>query len=389
MLMARETVVRPQAVGPAAFEDTSDAGAQAQAAILLSVGVQLRGDDLKTINKSAAVGKPTEPFAIRNVSVVAADAAPEDVAASATEFPLPSLRPAPEKVSARFLALAEAPEPATITGMADRLYDRPSHETAATLAEAAMNDRSRDLLVRVAAANAALAVTADPATAIATIEEGVQSDDELTREVAATTLGRYLPEHPLLRQLLGREIEPRGEGPRTHTSMLVHGTWAKGNDWWQPGFPGNFHEYLRGNVFADLYSLADRYDWSGGYSPGARALAGVQLVDWIRSHNEEGINLITHSHGGSVAMLASAQVNLGKLVLLACPVHPATYSVNFANVQKVVSVRVKLDLVLLADGGGGQFPDPRYNEHVLPIWFNHSKPHEEAVWRRYNVPAML
>ncbi|HKO56901.1 MAG TPA: hypothetical protein VJ276_13585, partial [Thermoanaerobaculia bacterium] len=62
--MARETVIRPQAVGPEAFDDRSDAGAQAQAAILLSVGVQLRGDDLKTMSRSAAVGRAAEPLAI-------------------------------------------------------------------------------------------------------------------------------------------------------------------------------------------------------------------------------------------------------------------------------------------------------------------------------------
>ncbi|HKO56445.1 MAG TPA: hypothetical protein VJ276_11240, partial [Thermoanaerobaculia bacterium] len=299
-----------------------------------------------------------------------------------------SLRPAPEKVAPRVRAFAEmAPE--TVTEMADRVYAEPSHENAAALADAALTDLNRDLLVRVAAANAALAVTADPQPAIDTLLEGLRSGDELTRDVAATTLGRYLPEHSALQELVGRWIEPRGEGPRTRTSMLVHGTFARGNDWWQPGFPGNFHQYLRGNVFNDLYAMPDRFDWSGGYSPGARALGGVQLVDWIRRHNEEGINLITHSHGGSVAMLASAQVRLGRLVLLSCPVHPATYSVNFANVAKVVSIRVKLDLVLLADGGGGQFPDPRYHEHVLPIWFNHSAPHEERNWRRYDIPAML
>lgn len=385
--MAREAVVRPQNVGPAAFEDSSDAGAQAQAAILLSVGVQLRGDDLKTISRSAAVGRAAEPLA---VPVATAFAAEEDVADSTRDFPLPSLRPAPERVPARFRAFAmDTGEPAVVTAMAERLYEEPSHESAATLAEAAMTDPNRDLLVRVAAANAALAVVADPQMAIATLLQGVRSDDELTREVAATTLGRYLPEHPELAALVSRQLEPRGDGPRTRTSMLIHGTFAKGNEWWQPGFPGNFHQYLRGNVFNDLYNNADRYDWSGGYSAGARALAGVQLVDWIRRRNEEGISLITHSHGGSVAMLATAQVPLGKLVLLSCPVHPATYSVNFANVVKVVSIRVKLDLVLLADGGGGQFPDSRYNEHVLPIWFNHSKPHEESVWRRYNIPAML
>ncbi|HEV7921999.1 MAG TPA: alpha/beta hydrolase [Thermoanaerobaculia bacterium] len=386
--MARETVVRPAYVGPEAFEDATEAGAQAQAAILLSMGVQLRGDDLKTISRSAAVGRAAEPLAIPAASAVAAEEAPEDVAASARDFPLPNLRPAPEKVPPRFGAFAAA-APATITAMAESLYEEPSPENAAALAEAAMTDPARDLLVRVAAANAALAVMADPQIAIDTLVDGVDSEDELTREVAATTLGRYLPEHPELAALVARELEPRGDGPRTRTSMLIHGTWARGNDWWQPGFPGNFHQYLRGNVFNDLYSLADRFDWSGGYSPGARALAGVQLVNWIRAHNEEGISLITHSHGGSVAMLATAQVPLGRLVLLSCPVHPATYSVNFANVTKVVSIRVKLDLVLLADGGGGQFPDPRYNEHVLPIWFNHSKPHEESVWRKYNIPAML
>ncbi len=49
-------------------------------------------------------------------------------------------------------------------------------------------------------------------------------------------------------------------------------------------------------------------------------------------------------------MLASRLgVQMKKLVLLSCPVH-ARYAPNFQRVGKVVSVRTKLDLVILADG---------------------------------------
>lgn len=100
---------------------------------------------------------------------------------------------------------------------------------------------------------------------------------------------------------------------------------------------------------------------------------------------------MTHSHGGSVAMLMSWQpsATFDQLVLLSCPVHPAKYSVNFGKVKKVVSVRVKFDLVLLADGSGSHFSDARYNEHVLPVWFNHSATHDPAIWQQYKVSAML
>jgi hypothetical protein len=63
--------------------------------------------------------------------------------------------------------------------------------------------------------------------------------------------------------------------------------------------------------------------------------------------------------------------------------------VNFSAVQRVVSIRVRLDLVLLADGSGSRFTDPRYNEHVLPVWFNHSASHDPNVWVKYDVPGML
>jgi len=55
----------------------------------------------------------------------------------------------------------------------------------------------------------------------------------------------------------------------------------------------------------------------------------------------------------------------------------------------VISIRVKLDLVILVDGGGQRFRDPRIEENVLPIWFNHSASHDPDVWRDHEVPSLL
>jgi hypothetical protein len=54
-----------------------------------------------------------------------------------------------------------------------------------------------------------------------------------------------------------------------------------------------------------------------------------------------------------------------------------------------VSIRVKLDLVILADGGGQRFNHPKIKEIVLPIWFNHSISHEPQTWIDHNLPSKI
>jgi hypothetical protein len=89
-------------------------------------------------------------------------------------------------------------------------------------------------------------------------------------------------------------------------------------------------------------------------------------------------------------MLASQQgLEIGKLIFLSCPVHRHKYAPDFDQVQDVVSIRVRLDLVILADGGGQRFRDARIREAVLPLWFNHSASHDPEVWRRHDVPNRL
>ena len=69
--------------------------------------------------------------------------------------------------------------------------------------------------------------------------------------------------------------------------------------------------------------------------------------------------------------------------------HWPKYAPDFNHTQKVVSIRVHLDLVILADGGGQRSIDPRIAEHVLPLWFDHFATHDPANWQQYAIPAML
>jgi hypothetical protein len=278
---------------------------------------------------------------------------------------------------------------AVMPQVAERLAEAPEPVVAAELVEAGL--AHPDPLVRVAAASAytEVAMADQQARAVQILVEGTYSDDPLVRDVAATALTRVLPGHPRLIELI-QPATPEEAGEPSHTSTIIHGTWARRNAWWQPGHGNNFHAYLRGNVDPTLYNAADRFDWSGSYSDAGRALGALDLVAWVNSHGLNGLDLFTHSHGGSVAMLASrAGMDIGRLVLLSCPVHVPKYVPDFTRVGRTVSIRVKMDLVILADGGGQRFNLPQIREIVLPIWFNHSTTHEPQTWIAHNLPARI
>ncbi|MFO1434588.1 MAG: alpha/beta hydrolase [Candidatus Competibacteraceae bacterium] len=385
--MAYEPVTRPL-TSREAFQETSDTAALSQAAVLLLLGNQLRGDAqlLQARAATAARGAVAGPL-------------PEEDQA---ELEVPQLRLTGERFSlqqvqsglqqhglkVRMTLAATPKEPVaadTLAAIADRLHQSPEPATAAELMEASL--QSPQELTRVAAASSYIELSTEPVRPLKVLERGTQSTDSLVREVAATALTRHYPESPALRKLT-RKTRPSTGGKPSHTSLIVHGTFARNESWWQPG--GDFHSYLRQNVRPDLYSAGDRFEWSGAYSDGARAIAATDLRAWVNKHNLNGLDLFAHSHGGNIAMLASqGGLSIGTLVLLSCPVHVDKYFPAFDRVRKVVSIRVKVDLVILADGGGQRFSDPRIQENVLPLWFNHSATHDPKVWRKYNVPAML
>jgi predicted alpha/beta-hydrolase family hydrolase len=240
----------------------------------------------------------------------------------------------------------------------------------------------------VAAAASYVEVAVDAAPALLVLEHGVRSRDRLARGVAAHALARLDPRNAALERLLAPRRRP-SRRRRSRTSTIVHGTWARTSAWWQPP-GGDFWKFLHDNVDPQLYGAGDRFEWSGGYSDAARALGGNDLRDWVLQHDLDGLDLFTHSHGGSVAMLATqAGVRVGRLVLLSCPVHWPKYTPDFTRVTRAVSVRVHLDLVILVDGGGQRFPDSRIEEHVLPIWFDHFATHDPDTWLQYQVASVL
>jgi hypothetical protein len=278
-----------------------------------------------------------------------------------------------------------------VRASADLFFTQPEPTTALDLLGTSLAHPSPH--ARAAAAWAYGACLQNPEPAVPILAELLRAStrrgntDTLLQDMTSTALARFVPGHPELERLARTKARAR-RGRPSNTSLLIHGTFAKNNDWWQPG--GDFHTYLLNNVSSDLYSASDRFDWSGTWSDPARQAAAPELIQWLSRHGHVRPRLYTHSHGGSVAMIATTQgLQLEKLVLLSCPAHPADYLPNFGNVQDVISIRVHADLVIFIDGGDQKFNVPGITEHVLSVWFNHSATHEPGVWQAENVPGML
>jgi hypothetical protein len=384
-----ENYVETPIPSPDAYRSQSHDGVLSQAALLLSIGNQVRGDSRALQARSVAADLSGHPDVVPSTDAMVLN--------------IPSLPPGRERKSA---AITRArllyrhglekfkPSPSEIRpevleifpAVGEKYHFHPSLDTAAELLETSLHHPEE--LVRIAAAASYFEITTEPSRCIEVLHKGVLSQDTLTRKVAATALARIDPNDNELNSLIQKvesRTTARGAGD---TAMLLHGTWALGQPWWKAG--GDFYQYVLQKVRADLYTHNDRFSWTGGYSDKARAIAAEELAKWVASHNEEGIDLICHSHGGNVAMLTTTMgVALGELVLLSCPVHEAQYRPAPGKFRSVVSVRVHMDLVIMADRGGQKFTDPAVEEHVLPVWFEHSATHDPEVWKKYDVPQWV
>jgi hypothetical protein len=380
--------------GREAFGRTDAAAVLSQAAVLLSLGAQIRGDEAVHVARAQALG-----FAGKTDFLPVQDAdrfAVPRIQGTVGRFDIQRMQTnlaqrygmwVLSEESAPVEAAAKSPE--ALQDLASRAYDLSTHQAVAELMEVSLSHPAE--LTRVAAAASYLELSNQPQRLIRILAKGCRSSDALVREVAATALAHTAPDHPALNSLKSaqRAVGAGAEGGwPPNTALLVHGTWAANETWWQPG--GDFHTYFLKNVRSDLYDKSDRFGWSGAYSDGARLLGAQDLLRWVTNHNENGLDLITHSHGGSIAMLATHNgLQVGELVLLSCPVHIPKYMPDFTKVKKTVSIRVHFDLVILADRGGQRFQLPEIQENVLPVWFNHSATHDPSVWTKNKVPSML
>jgi hypothetical protein len=358
--------------GPEAFAEDSRDARLSQAAIVLSAGAAVSGD----------LQRVAEPEAL---------ALPPELARAASDRPVP-LEDAVRRLGIDLDTHRGQPDlrlPATTSAELTRdLIDRPTAVTAAALVEANLHSGSR--LVRTSAAVAALDTTGPRDDVVARREEGARAPDELTRDLARVGLARVNPQHPALRRVTGREAALPRSPRQSRTAVVTHGTFAARTQWWRPG--GAFYEYLD-RLAPPLHLHDPSFGWSGIYSDGARQLAATHLVAWTAGYGLQAPDFFAHSHGATVANLATVRgQQFDRLVLLSWPVHQEWFP-DFTKVRRILDVRVRMDLVIIADRGGQTFrPPPRYRGKVTSLvngWFDHSDTNDPAYWERYDLPAHL
>jgi hypothetical protein len=358
--------------GPEAFEARGRDARLSQAAIVLAAGAAV-GGGADRLDEPEALGLPPtlgEIGRTRRLSVEqAAQELDVDLAAHRHD---PDLR-LPPSVSA---------------DLARRLVDRPQATTAAALVEANLHSDSR--LVRTSAAVAALETTGPREEVVARLVDGATARGRLTHGIARIGLARVDPQHDVLRRLVGRPAPLMDVERDSHTAVMTHGTFSARTRWWRPG--GDFYEYV--DALTPPVHLNDpSFRWSGLYADAARQLAAQQLVDWVADQRLHSPDMFAHSHGGTVANLATQLgLRFDRLVLLAWPVHREWFP-GFARVRQIIDIRVHVDLVIMADRGRQTFTPPRGQQGKVTShvngWFDHGAPHDPAYWDRYGLPAAL
>ena len=357
--------------GPDAFAGRGRDARLSQAAIVLAIGAAAGGVP-ERVDESEALGLP------------------DDLAACGQPEPIPVAQAAaPLAVELDEHVGQPRPLPAgTSVGLMSRLIEQPDPVTAAALVEANLHNESR--LVRTAAAVAALSTTGPRDDLLAHLVEGATRGDQLTKDIARIGVARIDPQHDVLRHLVGRPSPLTRRDRPSHTAVLTHGTFAAMTQWWRSG--GDFYEYLDGLV-PPLKLHDPSFGWSGLYSDGARQLAAQQLAAWLVDQNLQRPDFFAHSHGGTVANLATQLgVEFDRLVLLSWSVHRQWFP-DFDRIGRIIDIRVRADLVILADLGLQTFPVPPAAAGKVTTykngWYQHELTHSPTYWNQYHLPDVL
>jgi hypothetical protein len=260
------------------------------------------------------------------------------------------------------------------------LYQEPSFPEAAALFEAGM--QSPHPLVRVAAAAGARETTRLRPQIHRILVEGAGSEDPLVSRLALEALRQIDPKHPEVQRQVRAQPSSRKRNRKSNTAAMTHGTWSSAQAWYRPG--GDFYEAMKGNR-ADLDLHDASFVWSGSYTDAGRRSAAVALDKWIGDQGLTRPDFFVHSHGGTVAHLATRRgVEFDRLVLLAWPVH-SRWMPDFSKVSRIIDIRVRFDLVITLDRGGQRFPaHPKVEEHRNG-WFDHPAPHQPQYWDEHDL----
>jgi len=152
---------------------------------------------------------------------------------------------------------------------------------------------------------------------------------------------------------------------------------------------GDFHTYIRNEVRQDLFSGYHAFQWSGRYRKRDRDVAAERLAGWVRDVVGHGLNAVfAHSYGGIIALNATTRgLLVNDLVLLSVPAE--NVPVEWRNIRRAVSLRIHMDLVLLAARRRQYFTE-NVEENYLPYWFwRHRSSHDPEIWQSEKCSEML
>ena len=263
-----------------------------------------------------------------------------------------------------------------MTKVAREVYRKPSIEAAAALFEAAMT--SPHPLVAVAGAAGARETTRLRPRIRDTLEKAAKSRDRLVSRLALAAISHIGPMGPIADKKVIKQPKSRKRRRKSNTAVVTHGTFAANGSWYRPG--GDFYDALQ-KKRPDLDVHDRSFRWTGAYSDKARRADAELLRQWVADQGLGTPDFFAHSHGGTVAHLATKKgAQFDRLVLMGWPVHRKWYP-DFSRVKRIVDIRVRLDLVVLLDGGAQRFrsKDFKIEEHRHG-WFDHSSTHESAYW---------
>ncbi|MGI9233847.1 MAG: hypothetical protein ACR2RD_09485, partial [Woeseiaceae bacterium] len=306
------------------------------------------------------------------------------------EFPLPNLKKlrtdhhvkvadACHHLGVTERELRQESEPALeqqMTKVAREVYRKPSVEAAAALFEAAMT--SPHPLVAVAGAAGARETTRLRPRIRSTLERAARSKDRLVSRLAFAAISQIGPMGSVAKKKIVDRPKSRKRRRKSNTAVITHGTFAANGSWYRPS--GDFYEALK-NKRPDLHVHDRSFKWTGAYSDKARRADAELLKQWVSDQGLSIPDFFAHSHGGTVANLATRKgVQFDRLVLMGWPVH-SKWLPDFSKVKRIIDIRVRMDLVVMMDGGAQRFRSNNFTiEEHRNGWFDHSSTHESAYW---------
>lgn len=193
--------------------------------------------------------------------------------------------------------------------------------------------------------------------------------------------------------------------PIDELTVIVHGTFAASYDWWRPN--GTFWLYID-NIYKSrhrsnqLYAGQHPFSWSGGNDHKERVQGSRDFRDWLLQNPHNQLDVIAHSHGGNVCLLATwLGVKIRKLILLGNPIR-LEYFPNLRNIAEVHNVFSTGDHIQMP---AGTIPNGRGEGRTLGDSQNvfnyrayddghgknpsHSDLHESATWNANDLHDLL